>query len=110
LKKVFVAKDPTEAYFVAGLLEAESIQAVVRGETLFGLRGELPMTPDTCPSVWVLEDTEVEKARALVMEFEKGGAAEEARRAPLHCPRCGETIKSQFTQCWQCGNVRPSDP
>ena len=110
MKQVFIAKDPTEAHLVMGLLEAQGIQAVVRGKGLFWLRGMLPMTEETCPSVWVLEDSEVEKARAVVMQFEKGKAAEEAHRAPWRCPGCGETIKSQFTQCWQCGKVRPSGP
>jgi putative signal transducing protein len=109
MKQVFIAKDPTEAHLIMGILEAQGIQAEVRGAELFGLRGEVPMTEETSPSVWVREDSEAVKARAVVMQFQKGGVAEEAHGAPWRCPGCGETIEPQFTQCWQCGQVRPGD-
>jgi hypothetical protein len=44
VKQVFVAQHPTEAHVIKGLLEAEGIRAEVRGESLFGVRGEAPAT------------------------------------------------------------------
>ena len=58
MKCVYTAHNPTEAHLVKGLLEAEGIETVVRGEHLFPLRGIIPVTADTNPSVWVVNDAE----------------------------------------------------
>ena len=61
MKQVFVAQHPTEAHLVQGILEANGIAAEVHGESLFGARGEAPPTPDTLPTVWVLDDGQAVK-------------------------------------------------
>ena len=38
--KIFSASNPTEAHIICGLLESENIACEVRGEGLFGLKGE----------------------------------------------------------------------
>ena len=60
-----------EAHFVKDLLEREDIAAEVRGEWLFGAMGEIPSTPETWPSVWVLEDTQLNRAAGLVADYER---------------------------------------
>jgi Putative prokaryotic signal transducing protein len=72
MKKVFAAKTPTEAHLVRSLLEREAIAAEVHGEWLTGALGEIPLTPDTWPSVWILNDDDEEKAIALVSDYERG--------------------------------------
>ena len=42
--QVYSAENPTEAHYLKGLLESQGIQCDVRGESLFGARGELPIT------------------------------------------------------------------
>jgi rubrerythrin len=106
MKQVFVAKHPTEAYFVKGILEAEGIGAEVRNEALFGVRGEAPATAETLPTVWVVSDNEVLKAVEVVTAFERGEGPEEGQGPIWHCPKCGEEVESQFTECWQCGAIR----
>jgi Putative prokaryotic signal transducing protein len=71
MKKVFAAKTPTEAHLVRSLLEREGIAAEVQGEWLTGAMGEVPLTPDTWPSVWILNDTQLEKANAFVSDYER---------------------------------------
>jgi hypothetical protein len=105
VKQVFVAQHPTEAHLVQGVLEANGIAAEVHGESLFGARGEAPVTSDTLPSVWVLDDSQASSARAVL-------AAYESREDPgagvsWGCPGCGEQIEPQFTGCWRCGADRP---
>lgn len=46
MKQVYTASNLLEAEFLRGLLEARGIRAV-RGESLFPLRGQIPMTIDT---------------------------------------------------------------
>jgi hypothetical protein len=69
MKQVFVARNPAEAHLVKGLLESRGIQAEVRGEALWGTRGEAPLTPDTQPTVWVLDDLQVPEAARIVKEY-----------------------------------------
>ena len=63
--KVFVARNPTEAHLVRGMLEAAGIEAEVRGESLWGTRGETPLDDDTLPSVWC--STKVRRRRRSVL-------------------------------------------
>jgi len=52
LKKVYIAKNPADAHLLKGLLDGENIEAEVRGEFLYGVRGEVPITPDS-PNVGI---------------------------------------------------------
>jgi predicted amidophosphoribosyltransferase len=125
MKKVYSARDPTEAHLVRGFLEARGIEAIVQGEALWAGRGELPLTPDTCPSVWVVHDTDAEHAQELLaarrVRAEAGTCPncgydlrglpqprcpecglEFFRPTTWQCPTCGEVIEEQFTACWHC--------
>jgi hypothetical protein len=68
MKQVFVASNPAEAHIVRGLLESRGIDAEVRGEALWGTRGETPLGPDTLPTVWV-EDAQATEAARIVEEY-----------------------------------------
>ena len=69
--KIFSASNPTEAHIICGLLESENIACEVRGEGLFGLKGEIPFTEDTDPYVWLYEPEQANKARVIVNEYQK---------------------------------------
>lgn len=102
--KVYVAAGPMQAHIFQDLLTAEGIESVIQGEDLFGMRGELPLTNDSLPSIWVSEEN-YERARELVLDFEEGENAS-ADGASWVCPECGEELESQFTTCWNCGTER----
>lgn len=105
MKQVYVATDPIDAALVKGLLAAAGIEATVQGGAVFALRGELPMTTDTLPTVWVLDDGDLGRASALVDENRRRTvAASGAGSWP--CSACGETLEAQFTHCWRCGSGR----
>lgn len=106
MKQVFVAQHPAEAHLVRGLLEADGIRADVHGESLFGARGEAPATPDTLPSVWVVDDRDAPRAMALLAEY--GRPQIPGPDQPTwRCPDCEEEVEGQFTECWHCGASRP---
>ena len=109
MKKVFVAHDTLEAHFVRGLLDSKGIEAEVRGEELFGIRGGVPVAPDTSPSVWVLDDSMLDDARDIIQQYEKGGKRDVKDARLWRCPQCGEEIDPNFTNCWNCGSERPPD-
>jgi hypothetical protein len=107
VKQVFVAQHPTEAHLVKGLLENRGIAAEIRGESLFAARGGVPVTPETLPSVWVLDDGDREAALAVLRDFDPAGAATTAAGEQWICPRCDVKLEPQFNNCWQCGANRP---
>lgn len=106
LRQVYVAPHPTDAHLVKGLLEARGIPAMVRGEALFGLRGGVPFAADTAPSVWILDAAALEAAQEIVDEYVRNRAAEARSSTPWDCPKCGEHLEGQFTDCWRCGTPR----
>lgn len=110
--KIFTARDALEAHHVRGMLEAAGIPAAVMGETLSLARGELPMTQETLPSVWVHEH---DQAPAMKIVHDWTGPSpgqgdrppEDVVLAAWQCPQCGEQVEPQFTTCWNCNTDRP---
>jgi hypothetical protein len=100
MTQVFVARNPVEAHLVQGILEAAGIGAEVRGEALWSARGGLPLTADTLPAVWVLDDARAAEALRLVAEY--AAAPPQAAGPFWTCWACGERVEPQFAQCWRC--------
>ena len=130
--RVLTAANPAEAHLIRGFLEARGIRAVVQGESLWAMRGKLPVTTDTLPSVWVANE-DAERAGTLIAE-RRGSAA------PTHCgacgydltglpeprcpecgmsfhrpeswvcPDCDEVIEAQFAVCWKCAGATDTAP
>jgi len=70
MKRVYVAMTPVDAQFVKAFLESAGITASVRGEHLFSLRGSVPMTDETLPSVWIEDEEDLEQAQRLLAQLE----------------------------------------
>jgi hypothetical protein len=105
MKKVFVAGDITEAYLVRDLLEMQGLDALVRGEDLWHTRGEVPFV-DAWPSVWILDESREDDARAVVADYESRRTRPAATEPGWKCRRCGQELEAQFTACWSCGTER----
>ena len=105
MRRIFTANNPTEAELVRGILESTGIAAEVRGTDLWGARGEVPVTADTAPSVWIEDDARAEEAEVLLADFNKSRPT--VQSAAWVCSKCGEGIEPQFTECWKCGAERP---
>jgi hypothetical protein len=109
MRKVFIAAHPAEAYMIRGLLESEGIDAIVRGEALFSARGLTSVTPDTLPSVWVLDPGQAERALELIAAPRTGARSPARRDRAWRCPTCNEFIGPEFAACWKCGNAEPAE-
>ena len=107
MKRVYVSTNPADAHLMKGVLENEGIRAVVQGEALWGARGELPVTPETCPSVWVVNDSDYERALEVISTLTQSEGLVATGGEEWRCDGCEETNESQFTECWQCGKDRP---
>jgi len=103
MRRIFVARNVSEAHIVNGMLNASGIAAHVRGHYLAGGYGELPITSDTLPSVWIDDEAQWEAARTVVADYERPSPH---RPSPWRCEQCGEIHGGQFTACWKCGRER----
>ena len=103
MRKVYSSDNYLLIGHMRQVLENNHIRCTVRNEHLIGGAGELPPI-EVWPELWVQEDFQFEQAQDLV------NAYLEDRSLPRHdwrCPRCGEAIEGQFTDCWSCGTERP---
>ncbi|MGR5452842.1 DUF2007 domain-containing protein [Vibrio alfacsensis] len=98
--KIYIAQTPTEAHIVCELLKTEHIVCEVRGENLFGLKGELPFGDDTDPYIWLLHPEQKLKASVILEEYRKQA---EPTYLDWQCPQCLEQNEGQFGACWHCG-------
>ena len=99
---VYKAANLVEAQLVVDELAAGGMRSRVTGTYLSGAVGELP--PGDVIGVWLDEPRHLERARALIDEYEA------TRRRPhpdWHCERCAEDIGGEFGACWNCGARAP---
>jgi len=104
--KIYSAEHPTEAYIVKGILETNGIECRVQGDILFAARGELPLTMETAPSVWIVDERRYKAARDLVRRYERANSGQVAGGESWECPGCDERLEGQFSHCWRCGHAR----
>jgi hypothetical protein len=98
MQKIYIAADPQDAQIIKDQLEGGGFDVQMRGQTLWGARGELPLTIDTAPSLWVADDR-VDEALTFIRELEKNLK----KVFPVwECQGCGETIEGNFSCCWNC--------
>ena len=108
LTKLYVAANGVDAHMLEALLKQEGIQAVVRGDDSVPLQGGNLFKMEIRPSVWVLDDERLPRARALADDFGRGPSSASGPPVTWDC-RCGEQIEEQFTECWSCGRSTPED-
>lgn len=107
MKKIFIAAHPTEAHLVRGWLASEGIETVVMGEALFAARGVAPVTPDTLPTLWVLNDEDEADALELLASHAESAPSRALGDRAWRCPTCNEFIGPEFSDCWRCGQSQP---
>lgn len=110
MKRVYIARGTAEAHLVRAFLEAEGIEAIVRGEHLSAIFGGIPIDKDSLPSVWIADEAEYDRAMALVEETSRAAAEKAEPGEPggegWICPGCGERIDGRSLVCWSCGSER----
>ncbi|MCI5141167.1 MAG: DUF2007 domain-containing protein [Candidatus Electrothrix sp. ATG1] len=100
--KIYTAQHVAEAHLIKGLVEAQGIPCEVMNENLSSLRGELPMTDETAPTLCIFDESQFEEARAIIAEYEERNKQKNGKGASWVCRICGEESEEQFTQCWNC--------
>ncbi|WP_295541276.1 DUF2007 domain-containing protein [uncultured Thiohalocapsa sp.] len=103
MQRLYQAGNRFEAQLLSDLLERHRVDNAIFGDYLTGAIGELPA--DLCPSVWIMRDDDLGRARALLDEF-----LADQHRGPTRswvCRGCGELVDGSFDICWRCGGEGP---
>jgi hypothetical protein len=98
MRKVYSAVTLPDAHMMRGLLGQAGIEARVFNENAVGGMGEIPFT-HVYPEVWVVNETDLIRARELIDDFEHPAASP----GPILCRHCGEENPGNFQACWSCG-------
>lgn len=100
MERVYTAADLPEAHLILDMLQQARIAAHVFNENAQGGVGELPFT-HTYPEVWIENESDKERARALIDQYERplGDVGVKS------CPECGEDSPANFELCWRCGET-----
>jgi hypothetical protein len=89
----------TLAQLLRSALEAEGIPAVVQGEHLTAVQGEVPVGASLAYRVCIVDDEQLPAASRFARQW----LAPRAAAAPWMCRRCGERHEAHFASCWKCG-------
>lgn len=103
MKRVYTSRG-MHAQLLCDLLQSEGIPAQFgwdRGEGIVNYGKDVA-------SVWILEDSDLERALRFVDEFSQPSLGEK-QAATRQCPACGETLEEQFDTCWKC-SAPDADP
>jgi len=107
---VHVAANDTLATILKDVLIQHGIEAVVASTD--GTRHYLPTSwieveggPEQS-GVWIADEKDQAQADEIVRDFAKGPGQQATSRWNWRCPKCGEEVEAQFTECWKCGTSR----
>ncbi len=106
MKLVFDHIDYTIVGHVQGLMEADGIKTELRNLEGSSAAGGVPFT-QVYPEIWVLNNADEERAKAIVAQF-RNAAATEVHGPDWTCPVCKERVEGVFDECWNCGAPAPS--
>ena len=108
MKPVYSARDEMQAEFLVQVLAQHEIEAKLRGAALQTLAGYLPAASggiEVC-----VDEADVERAQPVVKRFDRSQVRPSQPpkdQQTWTCPKCGEAIEPQFTDCWNCQTPRP---
>jgi hypothetical protein len=103
--RVHKTSDRTVAQLLRGLLESQGVPAIVEGEHLSALEGQLPAGASAEYHVSIVDDEQLPRASIVVRRW----LEDQSRHMPATgwtCGTCGEGHEAQFRSCWRCGADR----
>ncbi len=102
--KLYSAADITEANFVADLLNAVKIEAMVLDDDLLAI-DDTTSAAEITASVWICDELKCAEARGILDAYLQK-MDDKVAGDGWNCPKCGEKIEGQFIECWNCGAIK----
>jgi hypothetical protein len=90
----------TVAQLLRSALESEGIPALVQGEHLMALQGEIPVGASALFRVCIVDGEQLPAAAYFTRRWLAPDATE---ASPSWTCRCGERHEAHFVSCWKCG-------
>ncbi len=103
--KVFEDFDIALVGHYQSVLESNDIATFLKNQFGTSGAGELPFI-EVVPQLWVLNEADVERAKALINELYNPEISEQPQA--WDCPVCGTPQEAAFTHCWKCSSARPA--
>jgi len=103
---IAILANEMEAVMLQNDLAAHDIESSVQGQTLGAARGEIPLTQQTLPQIWVREE-DYDRAAAIAEAFFTRLRTPASEAGAWTCPHCGAHVDVHFEICWNCGRNRP---
>ena len=97
MKKLFTHENRMIVFNLKNVLEGEGIGVRIRNEFAAGAAGDLA-TFETWPELWLEEESDYGRARAIVDEIMARPAG-----PGWYCRGCAEFNEASFRICWNCG-------
>ena len=105
MKEVFVHQDFTRVGFYESVLKDAGIRCFIQNATTHNLLTGLP-SPLFFPKLCVIDDEDCEDALALLEPLHSQPLPDASDAKDWTCPKCHESVPSEFGSCWQCGAMR----
>jgi len=96
MKRIYLARDVSQAQLIVNLLEQQFIPAKIENSHQSSGLGELAVS---FPEVWVTRQGDAARARSIIDDFE---AQADSFAADKECTKCGEQNPGNFECCWAC--------
>lgn len=96
MKRIYLARDITQAQLVVNLLEQQFIPAKIENFHQSSGLGDLAVS---YPEVWLIREPDAERARCIIEAFE---SQSRTPLADIKCPKCKEDNPANFEWCWAC--------
>jgi rubrerythrin len=102
--KIFEDFDIALVGHFQSVLESNGITTFMKNQFGTSGAGELPFV-EVVPQLWVLNEADVESAKALIKTLQESGDQEQSQA--WRCAECGTPQEAAFTHCWKCSGKRP---
>ena len=99
-KKIYSAKNATEAHLIQGLLKQESIDAILFGENLTVAAGALPT--DVFQVEILVDGDKYSEAIRIISNYEEILRLPAKDGESWECEECNKVNPDTFEICWSC--------
>jgi len=102
MRKIFESSDSMRVGHYQSMLESDGIQTFVKNLNQSSLMGEIPFA-EVFPELWIVNDSDHEQALRLLDSYEHSASG---NAADWICPKCGEEVPKELSQCWSCDSAQ----